>query len=489
MTICPRCHKENEEGAQHCVSCRAYLGWTRGRRDAAGAPAAPVSRPASPAAPPAHPPTRSGPPAAPRPGVPAPDRPPGAPTYNPPPGAPQYDPPPGAPQYDPPPGAPQPAAPARPQTERAAPARPDTLRPVAHDPWSAGSPSGPVGRVPERTIGVRTTAQPQRIAPRSPFGDVAEPAAAPNLGAVLPQETVDGPTPQSPSGRVASPAWSAPPGAGERACPQCGRGVGADRRFCRCGAQLTAPRTVSDEAEAPPRLPWYRRIGDSIGTGRGFRRAMRSANGGLRVNYDRALAVRAQLVRATFVLGAAGLAVSQLGPWGPDLRDQAYQRIDRYVPHRYAAVPTDTVGLEPAANPVPGFDVGYAVDGNADRAWAAPWVPAAGGGQPCQRAGGAPALTIAFRRPATIERVVIQSGLAKTNDKRTLQFRPRQVDLLFSDGTCAEATLTDDAGPQTITVKATDVAHARVVIVDAYPPADKGDGLVSLSEISFSSRR
>jgi hypothetical protein len=118
-----------------------------------------------------------------------------------------------------------------------------------------------------------------------------------------------------------------------------------------------------------------------------------------------------------------------------------------------------------------------------------PWAPVAVTGAPCQRPGGTPALTVTFRRPATVDRIVVRAGLAKGNDKRATQARPRQLDILFSDGTCKVADLTDDAEAQTVEVTASGVAHARIVIVDAYPPSDQGDGLVSLSEIAFQTRR
>jgi hypothetical protein len=166
-----------------------------------------------------------------------------------------------------------------------------------------------------------------------------------------------------------------------------------------------------------------------------------------------------------------------------------YERVDRYLPHRYSAVPAESIRAEPGTRGIPGFDLNYAVDGNPERAWAAPWAPPAAKGQPCNRAGGAPALLVTFRTPADVERVVVRAGLAEGNDKRALQHRPRVLDIRFSDGTCRVAELADKAGPQTIDVKAAAATHARVVIVGVYPPADAGDGLVSLSEVAFEVRR
>ncbi|HEU4423169.1 MAG TPA: hypothetical protein VFR67_11605 [Pilimelia sp.] len=508
MTVCPRCRKENADDAIHCASCRAYLGWTRGRRGAPPAPAA--GQPAAPAPPEPDPPAKSRAPQAPP--APAGARPPGPPPARP-------GPPPGPP---PAPPGPPPVAPARASAPAArAPAPPPTApapaAPTPRAPWTgpeyvpgppAGSPQtspppGPAAghaapsRVPERSIGVRVSGLPPRLAPRSPFAappapgqPVQDSAAPPDLGAVQPQDTAPPPPPRDfDAGPQSDSARPQPPGAGEVACPNCGRGVGATRRFCRCGATLTPPRQRSTESTTVRRLPWYRRLGEIFGRGRDFRRAIRAANGGVRVTYDVAMATRARFVRTMLLLGMVGIGASQFGPWAPDLRAQVAQRIDRFLPHRYAPVPAESVRAEPATRGLPGFDLNYAVDGNPERAWAAPWTPPAAQGQSCNRPGGAPALLVTFRTPGDIERVVIRGGLAEGNDKRALQHRPRRLDIRFSDGTCQVAELDDKAGPQTIGVKAAAATHARVVIVDAYPPSDAGDGLVSISEIGFEVRR
>ena len=216
---------------------------------------------------------------------------------------------------------------------------------------------------------------------------------------------------------------------------------------------------------------------------------MRAANKGFRVTYDTALSIRARFVRATLLLGAAGITLSQLGPWGADARARITEQIDRVVPHRYANVQPQAVTTDPAVPDLPGYDVKYAIDGDPGRAWGTAWRPPAAAGEPCRRPGGAAALLVTFGQPTSIDRVVFRGGLAKGNDTRTLQARPRRLDVLFSDGTCAVADLGDDAGPQKVGAKAAAVTNARVVIVDVYPPADGGESLVSLSEVSFERRK
>jgi hypothetical protein len=224
-----------------------------------------------------------------------------------------------------------------------------------------------------------------------------------------------------------------------------------------------------------------------VGGGRSFRKAMRAANGGMRISYDVARSARARLSRAVGLLTILGVGASQLGPWAPDLRTRATEWIDQVLPKQYAVVSTESVRVEPEIQPIAGFEPAFAADQNAERAWAAPWDATPASGPPCQRQGGTVALLVTFGQEASVNRVTIRSGLAESNDHRQLQFRPKQVDILFSDGNCYTAELIDDPGGQEIAVDAT-ASEARLVIVDTFPPADAGDGLVSLSEVTFESR-
>jgi hypothetical protein len=359
-------------------------------------------------------------------------------------------------------------------------------------------------RVPERTIGVSIAGDQQtRVAPRNPTGPPPPPdqsgpgggAGGGTIGgfdAVQPQEQAD--LPRQPLGRVTAPhgvpapapSAARPLESGELRCPVCGNAVPAGRRFCRCGNSLVRPAAAASTGTDTRRLPWYRRLGEMFGSGRDFRRSMRAANRGMRATYNVGVSARTQLFRATFLLGSLGIGVAQFGPWGGDLRARVTSQIDRFLPHSYETVPVDQTTTDPATKALPGFDVGFAADGDPGRAWAAPWAPVGTNGQPCHRAGGAPALVITFKQPSAVARVIVQAGLAEGNDERPRQARPRLVDLLFSDGTCTPVDLTDSAGPQQFDVKAAGVTSVRAVIVDAYDARDAtGPPLVSLSELTF----
>jgi hypothetical protein len=110
----------------------------------------------------------------------------------------------------------------------------------------------------------------------------------------------------------------------------------------------------------------------------------------------------------------------------------------------------------------------------------------------CPRQGGAPALIVTFRRPARVDRLSISAGLAEANDQRTRQARPRAIDVVFSDGTCVSADLTDTAGAQSVAVNIAETTTARLVIVDVFAARDieRGvrDVMVSLSEVTFQTR-
>jgi hypothetical protein len=354
-------------------------------------------------------------------------------------------------------------------------------------------------RVPERTIGVTIAGQQSTVAGRAPVE--APPEQSPGGGAagfeaMQPQEQADLP-PRQPTLRAAAPtgpagAPSLPRGlqVGQVRCQVCGQPVAADRRFCRCGASLIPTATNASSSTTMHRLPWYRRLGEMFGGARDFRRSMRSSNRGLRATYNVGLSARARFTRATMLLAAGGVGLSQFGPWGGELRNQLYSQIDRFRPHSYVDVGVDQATTDPVIRGQPGFDVKFAIDGDPGRAWAAPWGQAAGNGQPCQRDGGAAALVVTFRQPSTLDRVTVLPGLAEDNDQRFRQARPKQLDLLFSDGTCEVVDLQDDPGAQHKDITVSNATNVKVTIIDAYPVRDAaGPPVVAISEISFQHKR
>ena len=155
-------------------------------------------------------------------------------------------------------------------------------------PQRAGPPAAPADpSVPRRSIPVRV--------------------AAPRGGA--------GPVPWRGGAVGLPPTAAGPPAYGQVSCPDCGRAAPADRRFCACGA-LLAP-VAATAAQPVPRAPgpW-----GEWSAHREFRRAMRAAGGGSTPSYDAPVAASVRLVRVLLVLLVVGLAGSQVGPWGAEVR-------------------------------------------------------------------------------------------------------------------------------------------------------------------------
>jgi hypothetical protein len=77
--------------------------------------------------------------------------------------------------------------------------------------------------------------------------------------------------------------------------------------------------------------------GDTAGvtlSARAFRHAQRTANGGAPVAFDAGIGWRAVTVRAALLAVLAALVVSQVGPWGADLRADLAAWVTAAVPFR-----------------------------------------------------------------------------------------------------------------------------------------------------------
>jgi hypothetical protein len=517
VIVCSRCRTENPDGAQHCTSCRAYLGWSR-QSDAPARPQTPPPDSAPPPPQPGHPQ-----PGYPRPGYPQPGQGHSQPGQQPDPYAGYGDPygqqPPQAyqqppqshqqpPSHQPPPGHPSGAT----QAQRVPPPPPgpsyrDGAAPRQGPPRVPPPPPPPPSRRSTNTVQLgRSGTEAPRRAERSIGVSFAPPPSArtpnvppppgparggPDFDAVLPQEQLS-PAQRQAASRSALAVSTAnqPISPGQVRCRTCGTPVSEDRRFCRCGAILHS-RSQSQQLDAPhAKLPWYRRLGEMFGGGRDFRRSMRSANRGLRVVYDAGLGARAQLFRATMYLGILGIGASQLGPWGGNLRSQAYQRVNNLLPHSYVNVPVEHVQTDPATKDSAAFPVKYAVDGDPSLAWAVPWTPVTVNGKPCQGPTGAAALVVTFRGPTKLNKITISAGLGKDNPDRAVQARPKTIEVATSDGNCTPVDLADKPDPQQFTLKGDGITFARLSIVDTYPAQSaSGPQLVALSEVSFQQRQ
>lgn len=344
------------------------------------------------------------------------------------------------------------------------------------------SPERPTARTaPPRSIGVRVAAGPSRIEPRALVTDAPRRAGFEALPPTAADEA-PGPTARPTAGAARRPDVDLEDAV---RCPSCGRALPASRRFCRCGAAL-APRTLPDEEDAAPPVPWRHRL---LGGGRSFRRRMRAANQGVRVVFDRGRAAQVHVTRATAALAAVGLAGVVVLPQASDVRGQVRAVALQADPRGYTRVVGVTAATDPpaqdaAADPV--FGPGNAVDGATGRAWSAPWVPPVDAGPPCGRAGGAPALVLTFPGPTPVERVGVVAGLPPTAPDRTRQAVPALVDVTWlPSGRCTTLELADTGELQVQDVaEVRDATSARVVVVDAHLPQDPpADLRVAVAEL------
>jgi len=269
-------------------------------------------------------------------------------------------------------------------------------------------------------------------------------------------------------------------------CPNCGLILPAGRRFCRCGASLLTPAPAQDWVDPEERQPWHRRIRDGIGSGAKFWRAMRRANHGARARFGRARSLRDHTVRWLAAVGVTVVGVSQLGPWGGQLRDDAFSRVSARLPWSYTSVRADGTTTDPPEDDRPGLGPGFAVDLDRSTAWATAWAEPTAGGEPCDRPAGAARLTITFTNPVDVDRVRVLPGMPSVSPDQELQNRPKVVDVRLSDRSCGTMTFDKASGEGSVELSGDNITSMTVSIVDVHPaPTDSSAAasLVAITEV------
>ena len=451
-TICPDCGERNGGRVEFCSACGAFLAWDGDTDDT---PAPPSQQPAGDrAAPSGH--TRSGP----LPGVPTgPSLIPSGPPATGQPATRSFS----GPPVGPPTGV---------QQFRAQPAGPPT------GSYRQGSP-------------------PQY---QQNQGYPPGPQQGQNYQQGPPQQPYTPPAP--------------PPPPTESACPRCGVVNEAVLRFCRkCGLSLKGP-TLHDDGlglpQAPPeRLPWWRRW---FKPAENTKRAARAA-------YRHSLPLRYRLMRYLFALLGIGAIVGGLTLIGQnpvrwvtdrinDLQGslvqvqgvQAYSDPDAGssgtivpptgTPTSGSAAPTTAL---PAADTAPNV-----LDNLSDTAWSTAWTASSAVNPvdaPCVSPsapaipGSAGSVLLVPEGSVTVREISVAAGLSKDDSRRMLQYRPRTVQLAFSDGRCQQITLTDTDELQQHKIEPVETSQIRLSVIDAYPPAtDQPTDQVAISEIRLFER-
>lgn len=348
-----------------------------------------------------------------------------------------------------------------------------------------GPPAPPAPRRAAPTASPSTDRPPPP--PTEPAGGFSYTIKAPPGRAVsLPPADPGGGWPPAPGGPAAGAvAVAAPPGT----CPDCGTVNSEELRFCRkCGFQLFTPdpRTPKPVAARPVRRPWWQRwiprswLPDSdLVSGQARRAFRRSLPPGLRIRrYLGIAAVVALIGGLLFVVGNNPVrwVKDRIGDLRGSLSEVAL-----------------TVASEPPDAQVPGYPVEYVVD-RQETAWATTWRPPGTAGSCVPPGVAAPAgsmgtLLLVLSAPTTVRALEIAAGLPESDQRRPHQYRPKTLELTFSDGTCRQVAVADDPALQQIPLDPIVTDQIRVSIVDVWPPLpDNPMDLVAITEIRVLAR-
>ena len=485
-TICPECGERNARGTEFCSACGAFLAWD-GDQDAP-----PDPRPAGPA------------PSAVAPQSPAPQGPAGPPAMT----------------------------PARPQST---PASAQSTPAGQQPPGPAGPPAAGQSWRPTQPV----VAAGQQIAGQSAAS--AFNAAAPALGAAVPGVLSAGAIAQSAG--VQAPGWQGagwqgagwgaagqgqppqvgpqsqgpeqappqPPPPTEGPCPRCGVVNGAALRFCgKCGLALKGPTLHGDglgaRPQSPPeRVPWWRRW---FQPGDNTRRAARAA-------YRHSLPVRVRLIRwglAVLGIGAivGTLALIGQNPVGWAMNNwndlvgntSQVQGVDAFTepPPAASAGTVEPAGPSTAApasgssvNPPPDTAPNL-VDNLSDTAWTTNWTaelnqPPAEVSCETPAPEGASSVLLVPPGSVTLKKISVAAGLPESDSRRMLQWRPKTIQLSYSDGRCEQIVLDDIPDLQEKDLETVDTSQVLLSIIDTYPPAtDQPVNSLSVTELRLFER-
>lgn len=452
--MCPDCGQRNAPGTEFCVACGSYLAWDGGGGPAPGG----VPSPGSAAAPPSN----LGPGQRPR-----------------------------ATGSSPPPAQHQrPSATAQPQVRTSPPGGGAPGYSPGHGAQYGTAGQGAQGYGGPPTGGYRPTGPdapgwfppgPVGFHPNQPQG---WPAPGPH----------GGPPPGGAAGQYAggSAAPEAPVVPTERPCPRCGVVNPAERRFCaKCGLALRGPALDGSAGFGPPPEPeraswWHRWFRPAPNTRRAARRAYRSS-----------LPVQIRLLRWLWVV----LGVLVLGGGLYLLGQDPIRWIgDRWADLRHEVVQVSDVQAvaAPAESAIAQFAAGNLVDNRANTAWATAWS-ANSAADPTVRECQPPASPVPAGAPGTVilltpdpiavREIEVAAGLPADDPRRQREWRPRTLQLAFSDGQCRQVELSDVPELQKIAVEPVESSQIRVSVIDAYPPVpDQPVDQVSISELRLYTR-
>lgn len=256
---------------------------------------------------------------------------------------------------------------------------------------------------------------------------------------------------------------------GDLICGQCGEGNDPVRHFCRrCGNSL-------DEAIAV-RLPWHRRLFNRVFHPRTREAGWRPQ----RVGRPNVLGMVFRLVRlailALIVVGLlAFLFVPPFHNLVVDRATSAFTAVRKIVHPNYDPVhPTGASASTSIAGHLPGL----ATDNATSTYWAA------------LARDKAPELTIKFGGPVDLAEIGFTSGASGTApaDQFVNQPRPKQVHLVFSDGSTTDIALKDDSKAVFYPINAKQVTYVQIHVMSTYLPEGASPSSVAIAEVEFKTK-
>lgn len=251
--------------------------------------------------------------------------------------------------------------------------------------------------------------------------------------------------------------------AGDLICGQCGEGNDPARKFCRrCGNSLVEADVVVVKD------PWWKRIfgrkKEPVAAGeRPFKqKRQKRKRGRLR-----------RILRIAAIVIVLVIAVGAIGPWRDTVFEKAggiFSSVRQTVAPKYEPVrPTGAEATSSAADHPPLASI----DQLRNTYWAE-GAPGKGEGQ---------TLILTFDVPAEIARVGFTPGASAKPEEFVAKGRPKELHLVFSDGSSADISLEDKAEFQDFDVVAKGVTRVEVQIVSVYGSLQSED--CALAEVEF----
>jgi hypothetical protein len=262
-------------------------------------------------------------------------------------------------------------------------------------------------------------------------------------------------------------------------CPSCGRENEPTRTLCaRCGYVLGPATTRAKPTVTRRRDTWWSRLFDP--QDRAARRAFRHS---LPAKYWWRRAIFALL--GVLVVGglAAFLLTRDPVQWASETWFDVRGITDEVPDVQAAASPPDSDKLD--------FEAGNAVDSDLDSAWATEWTNDTPNADECGDARGVGALELTFPAPVELRGLQLSAGLAEDDSDRLRHFRPQEIDVTTSDGTCSRLELQDTPGTQQLDLtRNVEVTGVTLTIASAYAPegSQPSRDLVSIRDVEVRQR-